>query len=144
MTAPELFGDEEALYEAQPSWGAYTGWLLIAATVSLVTMGLGLPLFYVPYAKRKNTRYYITTDRVIIQKGGVGSTSTEEYQITNIDKIETSQSMMESARNKGTVKFSLRERGFDAREVKIPNIPEFQGVKEAIRRAQYESGGEDR
>lgn len=134
-----LFEDEELLHDIQPSWLAYWPSITIYTLFGLVTFGLGLPLLYLPYAKRKNTRYVITSERVIIKSGGVLSSETTEYSLENVNKVESSQDFAERARNKGTVSFTLRERGFEDETVELSGISEFNGVRESIRRAQVNS-----
>lgn len=133
-----LFDGEELLHEVTPSWVAYTKGLTIG-TILTCTTGVGAAYFYVPYARKKKSRITITTDRVIIKSGGVRSTETTEYRLTNIDEVTTRQSFKESIRNKGTVEFTLREKTHDDKVVTLSGISDYEDVKTSIRQIQYES-----
>lgn len=134
-----LFGDEELLHDIQPSWLAFWKSLSTIALVTVVTAGFGLPLFYIPYAKWKNTRYVITTDRIIRQEGSWKGNTTTEYRIENVDQITSKQGTLEALRNRGTIEFTMRERGFEDRIITLSGVPNYEAVRDSIRQAQHES-----
>lgn len=134
-----IFDGEELHHDIQPGWAAYW-WDLAIGTFMVMTM-IGVIIapywYYKAYKKKKNTHYIITSDRLILQKGGLTSTSSEEYQFQNLDTISTSQGFFEGMVNKGTVKLTLREQYRDDKEINLGGIREYNDVKTTIRREQY-------
>lgn len=132
-----VFEGEELYHDIQPSWAAYWKDIVIGSCMLMFLIG---PYWWMKaYAKRKNSRYVVTSDRVIRKKGSLTGSSTEEVQFVDIDEIRTHQSSVEGLLDKGTVEFSLRERGRQDKTVTLDGISEYESVKTTIRREQYES-----
>ena len=134
-----VFDGEELHHDIQPPWTAYWWDLLVGSVLALTMVGLVIApyWFYKAYKKRKNTRYIITSDRIILQKGGVTRTSSEEYQFQNMDTISTSQGFVEGIFGKGSVEMTLREEFRDDKEIELSGIHDYEDVKTTIRREQY-------
>jgi len=147
-----IFDDEELLHDVQPSYfGTFTtkDWIL---TVCL--FGMWLP---VPYLRYRNTRYVLTTKRIINMQGSLTGSTTEETPYDNIaGDIRTSQGLIEGFLNKGTIEFEIeKERGSSATErefsgkegtqremnikregIELTGIHEYQEISNSIRRLQ--------
>nr|WP_233265107.1 PH domain-containing protein [Halomarina oriensis] len=86
---------------------------------------------YFIWRSRRKTRYIITTDRVIIKKGGWTGTSTDEYQISQIKRVQSSRGFKEKLLGGGMLTLDL---GADS--ITIKGLPHFSRVKTDIQNAQ--------
>ena len=129
-----IFEGEELYHDIQPPWTAYW-WDLLLGTC-LLTVLIGPYWYYKAYKRRENTRYIITSDRIILKTGGISGSSTEEYRFENVDTVSTSQGFIEGMFNKGTVELTLRKKR-DKKDITLDGIREYDAVKTTIRREQY-------
>ncbi|WP_254535262.1 PH domain-containing protein [Halomarina litorea] len=124
-----LLDGEDIQHDLRPRWSKWF-WSLIIGLCTL-PVGIGIvPLFFV-YRARKKTRYLITTDRVIVKKGGWTGTSTEEFQIDQIKRVKSSRGLGERLLGGGTL---ILDMGAD--ELRLDALPNFSTVKTSIQNAQ--------
>ena len=111
---------ERTLQEFRPSWAAWF-WLIV------LTFGLALP--YV-WWRRRGVRYEITNSRVIRHTGRVSS-STDEFQLDRVTRVQTHQSLTERIFGVGAITLDA---GVD--EMTLTAVPNYEQVAESIRQAQ--------
>lgn len=122
-----LTESETVQHDLRPSWANYKGHLLL--------FWLVYPL-YRACRKRKKTRYVITNERLIIKRGSrLGSTSTDQYELANVERIETKQSLTQGWFGAGTVTVHMRHEHQEAEqfEMTLPGIPNYQDVARTLR-----------
>jgi hypothetical protein len=118
---------ETVRHDLRPSWANYKGHLLFSWLV--------YPL-YRAWRKRKKTRFIITTERLIIKEGSLlGSTATNQYELANVERIETKQSLIQGWSGAGTVTVHMRHEHQEADQfdVTLPAIPNHQEVARTLR-----------
>jgi hypothetical protein len=129
-----LSSDEEMLYELRPAWTNYTRSIIIGV-IGLVVV-IGVYFLIQAYVKRQKTRYIITTERIIFEESGIiGGTNTEEFELANVEKTETHQSLLEDWLNVGTVTVTMRHEHHEAErfDVTIPSVKEYREVAQTLR-----------
>lgn len=111
---------ERTIQEFRPSWAAWF-WLIV------LTIGFALP--YV-WWRRRGIRYEITDSRMIRHTGRVSS-STDEFQLDRVTRVQTHQSFTERFFGVGTITLDA---GVD--EMTLKAVPNYEQVAELIRQAQ--------
>lgn len=124
-----LLDGESVQHDLRPRWGKWFWTIVIGVCTLPMFIGV-LPLWHV-YRSRKKTRFIITTDRVIVKKGGWSGTSTEEFRTDQIKRVKTSRSIGEKLLGGGTL---LLDMGAD--ELRLDGLPNFETVKTSIQNAQ--------
>jgi len=114
---------DNVIHEFRPSWSA---WAFIIA----ITCGLALPWVW---WKRLATKYRVTEHRVV-RKTGVFTTSTDEFRLDRVTRIQTSQSYTERYFGVGSITLDA---GVD--EMTMESVPNYETVAESIREAQRQS-----
>lgn len=127
-----LLEGEEVLYNEHPAWSNYATELIVCSLLTLFTFGIGIVSFIYPYLSRKNTRYIVTDERVI-RKGGILSSSSNEYRIEDINQLQTGATWAENLRGKGNIQFSSAAGG---KLVTFGGITDHESVSNTIRKQQ--------
>jgi len=109
-----------ALHEFRPTWAAWF-WILVC------TVGVAIP--YV-WWRRRGVRYEVTDDRIVKHTGRLSS-KTDEFLISEIKRIKTSQSLGEKLLGGGTITV---DSGTDS--LTLAAVPDHQSVAETIRANQ--------
>lgn len=112
--------NEETHQEFRPAWAAWF-WLIV------FTFGFALP--YV-WWRRQGIRYEMTDSRVIRHTGRVSS-STDEFQLNRVTRIQTHQSLIERIFGVGTITLDA---GVD--EMTLKAVPNHEQVADSIRHSQ--------
>lgn len=149
----EIFDDEHLHHDIKPSFFGALSRNDIVFTV--ITAGFWL---VVPFFKWRNTRYVITSKRLIDKQGSLTGTTTEEIRFDDIvGDIRTSQGLIEGILNKGTIEFEIekqrgttasrretteressrREMEIERREIELNGIKNHQEVNNTIRRIAH-------
>ena len=110
---------EETIHEFRPSWAAWSG---------LIVLSFGLALPYV-WWRRRGIRYEITDSRVIRHTGRVSS-STDEFLLSQVQRVQTNQSLGERFFGVGTITV---DSGVD--EMTLKSVPNHEEVAGTIRNA---------
>jgi hypothetical protein len=118
-----LQNDEAILHDLRPKWAAWL-WPIV------LTFG-----FYIPIAwlKRRRTRYIITDRRAILKRGSWSTSHTEEFQLSDVTRLRTNQSLGEKLIGGGTLVLDV---GVD--ELRLTAVPDHSEVAASIRGAQTE------
>lgn len=139
MGEPEVdgvaFGENETiLHELRPAWTNYTRKLIIGTLTAPLLYG------FIPLARawkgRQSTRYIITNERIImLEEPLFGGASTEQYELGNVERIETEQSKLERQFGVGTVTVHMRRAHHqsDQFDLTLPSIPDYQQVAQSLR-----------
>lgn len=120
------------LYSARPSWSNYTltwltGWFLF------------IPFVYA-FWHRRCRRYTVTSDgRLVIHSAsalGI-STSTEQYEGYDIERVSTSRGALDRLFGSGHVSLTLRHEHYDGEKtsVDLPAVPNHTELADALRSA---------
>jgi uncharacterized membrane protein YdbT with pleckstrin-like domain len=109
-----------ALHEFRPTWAAWF-------RMMLCTGGFAIP--YV-WWRRRGVRYEVTDDRIVKHTGRLSS-RTDEFLISEIKRIKTSQSFGEKLLGGGTITV---DSGMDS--LTLAAVPDHQSVAETIRANQ--------
>lgn len=126
-----MMEEEEVLHDIRPSWANWSGQLLIFSILTVVTAGVGIVLFILPWRSRRKTRYIITTERVVHKKSSLLSSKTKEYPIRDIAQLQTGSKRLSFGT--GHVKFSV---GGGGEMVTLGGIRDTQTIANAIRQQQ--------
>src|SRR5690349_4791067 len=117
----DLHEGEQLMFEGRPSWRAIVGFYItgtliaaaIAAVVGLISstlsgVGLFVVLFLVVvvigWIRRIGTRYAITNERLMIQKG-ILSRHSQETRLTRVQNVNTDQTIVQRMLGVGVVDF---------------------------------------
>jgi uncharacterized membrane protein YdbT with pleckstrin-like domain len=125
-----LLEGEEVLHNVRPSWSNWSGWII--GSVLLMFVGIGFVTIFVPILARYNSRYVVTTERVI-QKTGILGTSTNEYRIEDIRQLQTGASWSEKLIGHGNIQFSS---GTGGSLVTFAGVPNYETIANTIRKHQ--------
>lgn len=125
-----LLEGEEVLHNVRPSWSNWAGW--IVGSVLLMFVLVGFLTILVPILARRNSRYVVTTERVI-HKTGILGTSTNEYRIEDIRQLQTGASWSEKLAGHGNIRFST---GAGGSLITFGGVPNYEGIANSIREQQ--------
>jgi hypothetical protein len=116
----QLRDDEEVLHDFRPSWAAWF-WSIC------LTFGFWIP---VAWWQRQGIRYIVTDERVIRKRGRLGST-TNEFRLADVARLETGRSFGERIFGSGTI---ILDTGVD--ELRMKAVPNHTEVAATIRSGQ--------
>lgn len=141
-----LFEDEEVYHDQKPGWSAYSGALLVGLA-GILAMGAGLVVLALVWWYRRNTRYLVTSQRVI-SYGGWGGDKTLEFRIEDIQFVATDRNLLESLAGGGTVSVATAGIAFGisgfASTIDLAGLSDHQHVANTIRQLQREDGSSGR
>ena len=141
-TGINVMDGESVLQNRHPGWGLWWKQLGIAALILLVSLGSGLDgLFgglvvaglivgYVAFA-RSQSRYIVTDERVKKEVGFLRS-DTREYRISDIQGIDTSQSIIGRILGHGHIDV----RTADNTSIPWFGVPDHEAVAQSVRTHQ--------
>jgi len=132
VSGVQLLDGEDLHHDVRASWSNWSKTLTIYAALSLVSLGLFLPLFVHPWLARRQTRYIVTNQRVI-KKTGLLSSSTTEYRIDDIRQLQTGSSWLEGVTGTGTIRFST---GVGESTIGFGGVPKYNTIANTIRAEQ--------
>jgi uncharacterized membrane protein YdbT with pleckstrin-like domain len=156
----DLEAGETIIFEGHPSWRSILGFYLkglgiallagaIAAgvtratgdevdeaLVTAVAVGVLLAVLIVGYVRRVFTTYTITNHRLHIRRGIVARKE-QQTQVSRVQNVNTSQSVLERFLQVGTVDFDTA--AGDDYEFAFRGVADPGDVVEAVHRAQRES-----
>jgi hypothetical protein len=115
-----LSESETVHHDLRPAWTNYTR--------QLALFWLGYPL-YRAWRDRKTVRYIITDQRLIIKEGSLfGAVTTDEYELADVERIQTEQTYLERQFGVGTITVHMRHEHHEAErfDVTLPSIPDHQ------------------
>lgn len=118
-------------YDAHPSWSNYTwAWIFCWLVVPLVRA----------WWHRRRHRYTVTSDgRLVISRVSLTgiSTSTDEYNGWDIERVQTERGGMDRLFGAGAVTLTLRHEHYDGgtETIELPAMPNHDGLADALRRA---------
>lgn len=115
--------DEEVIEQFHPSYAAWF-W------VGILTLGFG---FIHAWWMRKRLTYTITNKRIVKEKSMRFSTSTDEFRLSDVNRIQTSRSLGEKILGGGTI---VLDTGVD--ELTIKAVPNYTDVVDTLRRVHTE------
>jgi len=107
----------DALHEFRPTWAAWF-WHMV------LTFGMFAPI---AWWLRRGVRYEVLDDRVVKHSGRLSS-NTDEFALSRVSRIRTSQSLGEKLLGGGTI---VLDTGVD--EMRIAATPNHDAVAESIR-----------
>ena len=153
-----LANDEKTLWEGGPGWSNFLGQLLFAlllaaagvallvllgqsvegvAIASAILIGLGLLLLLIVVVKRAMSRFTVTTQRAIVERGII-SRHVFEIELSNVRDLQLRQSFAERVLGTGTLEISSA--GRDTAEVVFNGVPSPDQVKELVRQGMRQIG----
>ncbi|SEH13329.1 PH domain-containing protein [Natronorubrum sediminis] len=150
-TEMALLEDETVLVDAQPTWWAWAGHLVVAAVIALVgiVLGDGIAVLsvlvsvaiagYVWY--RRSRVHYLITDRRIVVVAGFSARTTTETWMEDVRSMQTKASAFGRHQGYGTITVShavISQRFSRTSGLRLPGVPEYEHVAETIRRRQSE------
>jgi membrane protein YdbS with pleckstrin-like domain len=127
-----LLDGETIHHDLRPSWSNWSTSLTIYSLLTIVSVGMLAPLFIHPWLARRQSRYIVTSERVIKKTGLIGS-STEEYRIDDIRQLQTGSGWLESLLGKGNISFST---GAGGTQITFGGVPDYKSVANSIRAEQ--------
>lgn len=127
-----LLDDETIHHDLRPSWSNWSKSLTIYSLLTILSVGILAPLFIHPWLARRQSRYIVTSQRVIKKTGLIGS-STEEYRIDDIQQLQTGSGWLESLMGKGNISFST---GAGGAQITFGGVPNYKAVANSIRSEQ--------
>ena len=127
-----LMEGEEVLHDQRPRWRDYPWSILLGIATSIALVGF-LILAWVWWRRRKE-RMVVTTERVIQRRASLGSVTTQEYPIRDINQLQTSGDRFNFiGAEHGSIEFSV---GGGGELVQLSNVRHYSSVANSIREQQ--------
>ncbi|CAM3779342.1 PH domain-containing protein [Alkalicoccus chagannorensis] len=129
---------EEVVWEGSASpWSAVTG---VDIFLTLLTLGIWIPIPLIKMYLVKNKEYKITNERIVI-KEGMGSSSEKEVELYRIRDFNVNQSFMQKKFGIGDLKISSTDVSMGSLYMKgVPNPQEMkESIRENVKQARKEN-----